>query len=327
MAYDVKSITRTLVCIISHMDDKRIDDFFLNLKTEVLENKLREANDLLKDNLNCSYLPDMHIDEILIKNEQEELDDIKSDQIRFVVHSASKKIDGSRLCAHNSFVVEAIIDTAGVWKQSTFDLTYRSSDKCIYDMIVDAMLDIQLFYYHSMDKKFKTLQERKTFSKLKAEFCRNLNEIYYTKSHTHFNKYCSIAFFCRNENGVLDISKYVQLWKQLVGECNHSSSEIVDMDTPRNTRIANMIIKKHKYGAQLSYKKLKFLLQPCNSGEMYELVRICRKPKSKYLKKRFRALFGKKSVKIGMIKIVPQRQKYQYLRYKKHINVFEFECL
>jgi hypothetical protein len=312
------NITRSVCCIISPENDSNLNDIIFSLRTDAINSALKKANNSLKNELKTPELPKMVVSNFNVFSETEIIENKNSNNVRFVVHDYHSTPIGKDLCVTNSHVVEISTSNKNTATKSFFDYQfYNKNDAFIY-IIVDVMLDIQMFYYHSLGKIFDTTSQKRNFSKLKVQFCKDFVIGNRFKYSSIFEQYCSFAFFCRNDDDSFDYNKYINMWNDFVKSLSQTSFNI-DI-----SKLANDIIKKHPYGAQLSYRKIKQMLSQCENGKTYELIHVYKKPKSKKTKKTISVLLGKKNLKIGFIKIVPKNQKYQYIKQKNYVDIFEF---
>ena len=311
------NISRKVCCFISPDSDACFRDIVYTLATEDINNVLRRENLALGREMSAE-LRNMVIKKYTVFDESEILGTNKADELRFIIHDRNKKPRGESFCRNNSHVVEISTSDIDDHAESSFDYRfYVQNDSFVY-LIVDVMFDIQMFHYYGLDKKFDTIQKKREFSLLKVKFCKGLPISGRFNRSNDFTKYCSFAFFCRDSSNKFDYAKYIEMWSNFVIEISDSKNASTSDD------IAQDIIKNCTFGAQVSYRKLKNLLKICKKGETYELVRVKKKPKTKYSKKRICALFGKKKIRIGLIKIIPRRLKYQYIKHNNYIDIFEF---
>lgn len=311
------NISRKVCCIISSKNDLFLREIVYKLETEEINNVLRRETCRLGNAMQAE-LRRMVIKNYTAFDESEIVGTFKADELRFIIHDQNRNPQGGSLCKNNSHVVEISTSAIDDLTETSFDYRfYVQNDSFVY-LIVDVMFDIQMFYFYNLDKKFDTVEKKRLFSTLKVDFCKELTIGSRFNRSNEFTKYCSFAFFCRDSSNKFNYNKYLDMWSDFVAEIN------ADRPFSKSEDIAREIIKSHAFGAQLSYRKLKNLLRKCRVGETYELVRIYKKPKSKHMKKRVGALFGKKKIRVGLFKIIPRRLKYQYIKYGNYIDVFEF---
>ncbi len=314
----LSKICRRIYSIISAPHcDPYFRDIVLGLDCNGLNNTLNNEVNNLKIVLKAE-LPKMIIQSDSVFDEKEIENTENVDEVRFIIHDHYKTPSGTELCKKNSHVLEIITSTNDDDITTSFDYKFYTTDDSFVYIIIDVMLDIQMFYYHGLDKRYDTVEKKREFSLMKVDFCKHL-PLGKRFDHTNsFNNYCSFAFYCRQLDNSFDYSHYIKMWadftKELYGDISHSGV----------CELANEIIKDYPCGEQLSYRKLINQLKQCEQGETYELIRIRKRPKTKYSKQKISALFGTRKLRVGMIKVVPLRMKYQYIKHKRFIEIFEF---
>lgn len=310
------NISRKVCCLMSSDSDPRFQKMVFMIANEEINCALKREIFRLGQEMHAE-LRRMVIENYTVYDESQVIGTYKADELRFVIHDHNRNPRGDSFCKNNSHVVELYTSIDDI-VESSFDYSfYVQNDAFIY-LIVDVMFDIQMFHYYGLDKRFDTIEKKREFSLLKVNFCKSLTTSGRFNCSNDFTKYCSFAFFCRDDSNEFDYGKYVKMWSDFLSEIDGSEQLLKSED------IAKEIIRNCKFGAQISYRKLINLLNECNKGETYELVRVRKKPKTKYSKKRLCTLFGKKKIRVGLIKIIPRRLKYRYLKYDNYLDVFEF---
>lgn len=313
-------ISRKVCCFMSSNSDPRFQNMVFRLATEEINTALKKGTYELGQEMRAE-LRRMVVENYTVYEESQIVGTYRADELRFVIHDHNQNPQGNSFCKNNSHVVELSTSSNDDLAESTFDYRfYVQNDSFVY-LIVDVMFDIQMFHYYGLDKKFDTIEKKREFSLLKVKFCKGLPISGRFNRSNDFTKYCSFAFFCRDASNAFDYTKYVKMWEDFVGSINGDKQvfEIANVES-----LAREIIKECGFGAQVSFRKLANLLKMCKQGETYELVRVRKKPKTKYSKKRLGTLFGKKKIRVGLIKVIPRRLKYKYIKYNSFVDVFEF---
>ena len=312
----LSNISRKVCCIISSNSDPLLQNIILDFATETVNGILKKEKHALEKEMRAQ-LRNMIVKNYTVFEESQILGTHKADELRFVIHDQNQKPEGYSFCKNNSHVVEISTSSIDDVEESSFDYRfYVQNDSFIY-LIVDVMLDIQMFHYYGLDKTFNTIEKKREFSLLKVKFCKDLPISGRFNRSNNFTKYCSFAFFCRDTSNKFNYAKYIKMWSEFIANFNNEQALISD-------KLAKEIIARCKFGAQLSFRKLSNLLNICEKGESYVLVRICKKPKTKNMKKKLCALWGRKKVKLGQIKIIPRRLTYQFIKYTDYIEFFDF---
>lgn len=190
----------------------------------------------------------------------------------------------------------------------------------IIQIVEDILMDIQMFYIDSFDIEYSDFSERRKFSEYKTQFIVEKEKTSYF-GELKDAEYISFASFCRDKSGI-NYEEYVNLWddfKQWLSKKNDIESHlIISFDNVSD------ILKKHPKGKQLSLRKIEKILSFLSDGRYY-LLRTEKKPNSIKQFKEISTFFGMKNWKTGKIRIVPQSERYRWIRLKPYISLFEFE--
>lgn len=312
----MNNISRIAVCIISATNDSDLESVIYSLETGEIDSALKTANKTLKAALKAPVLPELNVEYFTTFKEEDLVMGTNICDIRFVIHDSRKHPSGRNISMVSSHVVE--ISTSDECSAS-FDFLFVLRNDSFKSLIVDVMLDIQMFHFYSLDNIYKTVEDKRLFSRLKVEFCKNKIADYRFSSPYDFSRYCSFAFFCRESDNNLNFKKYLEMWRSFVVTLpGKGGSEL-------KNRTAKSIIAEHPHGKQLSFRKIRGMLDGCRLGGEYILVRICKRPGEEALKKRLQVLFGGAKLKVGAIKIVSVEQKYKYLKHRNNVEIFEFK--
>lgn len=311
----MKNISRRAACMISATNDPVLESAIYSLDTGEINSALKNENKLLKAALKAPVLPELNVEHFTTFKEEDMVKGADICDLRFVIHDSRKHPSGQDLSRINSHIVE--ISTSGECATS-FDFLFISKDDSFKSLIVDVMLDVQMFHFYGLGSIYKTVEDKRCFSALKVAFCKDKKADYRFTSPHDFNHYCSFAFFCRESDNNLNFKKYLEMWQSFVaklpGEGGHKLKD----------QTAKSIIAEHPHGKQLSLRKVRRMLDGCRLGGEYILVRIYKKPRKEVLKKRLQVLFGGEKLKVGAVKIVSIEQKYKYLKHRNNVEIFKF---
>jgi hypothetical protein len=275
----------------------------------------------LKKALNTNMLPGIKL---------ERVDTIVSeccdDKLRIVLtDNENIHISKHKLCSHIVGGVEngnEIISD----DDEIFDLIVSfQNEKEIDDLICDVLYDIQMFHWHSIDKRFNGISNASSINTLKIKFCIEKG----LKLPRYDWHYISLASFCR-KNDVFDYEKLIYLWNDFSLFLMSQKSAIrIDDYSVFNEKLnveqlVEKIVKSHPNGGQLSKKKLINMLLSMPDDRLI-LVRTEKKPHSPKIIKRLFSLLGVKKWRRGIVRLKRISERYNYEAMQPFVSVYFIE--
>ncbi|MBQ9361170.1 MAG: hypothetical protein IJT96_09070 [Lachnospiraceae bacterium] len=195
---------------------------------------------------------------------------------------------------------------------------FISDSKRISQIVIDILLDIQMYYILAMDSLFSDFERNRKFSRQKAEYVKEKGlESYLGEVETA--EYVSFASFCRIDDEI-DYNKYINLCKDFMSWVmyrNKTQKVIITPDT------IDIIVRVHPQGGQISIKKIWRLLMGLDSGN-YLIIKTESKPRYKRAAKEIASRFGMKKWKNGKLKVVSSENRYVWERLKPFVSMWEF---
>lgn len=188
-------------------------------------------------------------------------------------------------------------------------------EKHIEDAIVDILLDIVMFNSYSFLKEMPTNQKQ-SFSSQKFNFYKNHNlQSAYDCSDDKI-LYYSLAFSARNSKFELDISKYICIWERFMAEYYKGQTHVEKSVLEQ--------LKQHVDFDQLP-KNLPHRFESLPEGA-YLLLRT-NTDRTRSLHPRILSIFKARKFRIGLVKIVPLSNFYEYLPLLKNLDVSAFKVI
>ena len=220
--------------------------------------------------------------------------------------------------------ISHVIDVLLAYGQNMFTVSSLSCDaRLVLDdsffetAIEDILLDISVFNSYSFLRDI-SVSDRINFSQKKVEFCQD-QEIKFYNVESGDKRYFSLAFVARDENGEIDLDKYVQLWDDFIskyyGNCVHKELSVKEQ------------LLYHRDYEELP-KTCKTTIMKKGNGT-YLLLRT-NKDKTESLHPQLYSYFGigkKKSYRKGLILVVPISEYDNVYPLLEHLDVSAFKVI
>lgn len=184
----------------------------VNLKIQQLNLKLSRNIPYIKVKLSFSNSNSEELERdtrIIIDNYplDEEYDTYIRDKLQITKEEISHVVDILIAPGWNLFTVSSLSCDARL----VLDYSY------FIKAIIDILLDISMFNSYSF-LRILNVAQRKEFSCAKLDFCKNKDIRFYSVEGSG-QQYFSLAFAARDEDGELDIDKYIELWNEFINSC------------------------------------------------------------------------------------------------------------
>jgi|694.fasta_scaffold73488_3 hypothetical protein len=179
----------------------------------------------------------------------------------------------------------------------------------VFNILEDVLLDLQVFHMLPFLRHFfRSLDDKRAFSLLKAEFIRHNNyKQYGVRSDRSNASYASLASCARNSlPGKLDLEEYKKIWFKFIynwlflSTYNDSGSEnhVPSFDSEE---IINNILSLPRLGGQISERKLKRTLS-MDAGKGFHILFIAiRRPRQSKHATEMATFFGREKWKKNMM--------------------------
>lgn len=318
---NVKSTKRKLIALFETEEGSNTELFYKVVQRFMaynIDSFLRKANNKLSYTLGAE-LPGLSV----LRTPENNVKSIdKNDKIiRFMLHDLTEIKVNHNITDNNSHIVEISVGETHDKKNKNdmfeFKVTISSIEE-LCSIIEDVMLDIQMFYHFGLNKDFKNVEERKNFSLLKVDFCKEKMCDFEIQK-----RYYSLATFCKNGSNELDYKNYAELWEAFYKKINGNVYSTEYMTEDYLNKIVDDIINKHPYGNQISRRKLCKIIFNLKKGR-YILACLISRPHNKKTLRIISPLFKGTKLRRGSIMIVPYESRIKYCRQNRYIHVYEF---
>lgn len=278
---------------------------------------LRKANNKL-----C-YALRTELPGLIVRNKSvtdEAMIDSDDTLIRFMVHDSIRKYAFPKVSDNNSHVIEISVglEKGSDKYEGIFEFqVVIDSKEALYSVVEDVMLDIQMFYYYGLHNDYISLNERKEFSLLKVNFCKDM-----LNNNLSTMRYCSFATLCKNEKFELDCKRYIAMWREFVASLR-DDEHITTNETEKKTDVIEYIMKNHPYSGQISRRRLTNMISELEKGR-YVLVFLFSSPHKKKVIHNLQPMFKGSRLRRGAIMIIPYNMRTKYSKYSRYVCNFEF---